>query len=61
MEKNKKITLNQDKLVTNIQERVNFAMGPLGKLWSLMETEKAAMAGDENVDPNHMRNVEIMS
>ena len=46
-EQDKYICLNQDKTLSNIQQRITFVYGPLTKICSAMEAEKESCVADE--------------
>lgn len=48
-------------MVTNIQQRISFTMGPLCRLWSLMEGEKTSLSSSPDVDQNQLESINMMS
>lgn len=60
-EQDKRIALNQDRLVANIQQRISFTMGPLCRLWSMMEVEKNALLASTETDDIQSTNIGPMS
>ena len=45
-EQDKHICLNQDKTLSNLQQRIAFVFGPLQKIWTAMEAEKESYVVD---------------
>ena len=45
-EQDKYICLNQDKTLSNLQQRIAFVFGPLQKIWTAMEAEKESYVVD---------------
>ena len=46
-EQDKYICLNQNKTLSNLQQRIAFVYGPLTKVWTAVETEKESYVADE--------------
>ena len=47
-------TLNQEKALKGTQEKVASILGPLTRLWSIMEAEREALADDDEATSGHM-------
>ena len=46
VEQDNYICLNQDKTLSNLQQRIAFVYEPLTKIWTAMETEKESYVAD---------------
>ena len=46
-------TLNQEKALKGTQEKVASILGPLTRLWSIMEAEREALADDDEATSGH--------
>ena len=46
VEQDNDICLNQDKTLSNLQQRIAFVYEPLTKIWTAMETEKESYVAD---------------
>ena len=47
-------TLNQEKALKGIQDKVALILGPLTRLWSIMEAEREALPDDDEAISGHM-------
>ena len=47
-------TLNQEKALKGTQDKVALILGPLTRLWSIMEAEREALSDDDEAISGHM-------